>query len=305
MMPTRRTVLREGPRARRSGVGAALPDRSFERREGLPARRRSADARLPRAGREPRAARAAVALHLRRRAAESRPAGARPGSRPGVGLAECAEVARWARAILQDIGLEPFPVTSGSKGIHLYARLDGRQSSDAASAVAKELARAIEADHPDLVVSQMAKAARPGKVFIDWSQNNGSKTTIAPYSLRGRPASLRRRPAHMGRARRPRPAAPAVSEVLERPDDPLAPVDEAHGPLRAYISKRTAGKTPEPVPEAPHGEPDPEGSPASSSMSTTPAACTGISASNATACSSAGPCPRASHRRPRRTASPS
>jgi len=180
---------------------------------------------------------------------------------PGVGLAECAEVARWARAILQDIGLEPFPVTSGSKGIHLYAHLDGRQSSDAASAVAKELARAIEADHPDLVVSQMAKAARPGKVFIDWSQNNGSKTTIAPYSLRGRP--------------RPYVAAPRTwaelddhdlrhllfSEVLKRPADPLAPVDDAHGPLRAYIAKRTAGKTPEPVPDAPHGEPGPEGLP--------------------------------------------
>ncbi|MCD2170181.1 ATP-dependent DNA ligase [Microbacterium sp. JC 701] len=180
---------------------------------------------------------------------------------PGVGLAECAEVARWARAILQDIGLEPFPVTSGSKGIHLYARLDGRQSSDAASAVAKELARAIEADHPDLVVSQMAKAARPGKVFIDWSQNNGSKTTIAPYSLRGRPRPYVAAPRTWDELDDPDLRHLLFSEVLERPDDPLAPVDEAHSPLRAYISKRTAGKTPEPVPEAPHGEPDPEGLP--------------------------------------------
>ncbi|MDF2992696.1 MAG: ATP-dependent ligase [Microbacterium sp.] len=180
---------------------------------------------------------------------------------PGVGLPECAEVARWARAILQDIGLDPLPVTSGSKGIHLYAHLDGRQSSDAASAIAKELARAIEADHPDLVVSQMSKAARPGKVFIDWSQNNGSKTTIAPYSLRGRA--------------QPTVAAPRTweelddsglrhllfSEVLERVGDPLAAVERDSGPLRAYISKRTPGRTPEPVPEAPHGEPAPQGLP--------------------------------------------
>ncbi|MDZ5145457.1 ATP-dependent DNA ligase [Microbacterium testaceum] len=180
---------------------------------------------------------------------------------PGVGLAECAEVARWARAILQDIGLDPLPVTSGSKGIHLYARLDGRQSSDAASAVAKELARAIEADHPDLVVSQMSKSARPGKVFIDWSQNNGSKTTIAPYSLRGRPRPYVAAPRTWAELDDPGLRHLLFSEVLARPDDPLAPVDAVHGPLRAYIAKRTAGKTPEPVPETPHGAPAPEGLP--------------------------------------------
>ncbi|MDT0117766.1 ATP-dependent DNA ligase [Microbacterium sp. PRF11] len=180
---------------------------------------------------------------------------------PGVGLAECAEVARWARAILTDIGLEPLPVTSGSKGIHLYAHLDGSQSSDAVSAVAKELARAIEADHPDLVVSQMAKAARPGKVFIDWSQNNGSKTTIAPYSLRGRAHPTVAAPRTWAELDDPDLRHLLFSEVLERPDDPLAPVERDSGPLRSYISKRTAGKTPEPVPDAPHGDPAPDGLP--------------------------------------------
>lgn len=180
---------------------------------------------------------------------------------PGVGLAECAEVARWARAILQDIGLEPLPVTSGSKGIHLYAHLDGRQSSDAVSAVAKELARAIEADHPDLVVSQMAKAVRDGKVFIDWSQNNGSKTTIAPYSLRGRSQPTVAAPRTWDELDDPALRHLLFSEVLERGGDPLAPLERDGGPLRAYISKRTAGRTPEPVPEAPQGEPAPEGPP--------------------------------------------
>ena len=105
---------------------------------------------------------------------------------PGVTLANCADVARLARDILVDMGLEPLPVTSGSKGIHLYAALDGKQDSDAISAFAHELARALEADHPDLVVSDMKKSLREGRVLVDWSQNNANKTTIAPYSLRGR-----------------------------------------------------------------------------------------------------------------------
>lgn len=105
----------------------------------------------------------------------------------GTGLEECAEVARLARAILQDVGLEPVPVTSGSKGIHLYAGLDGTQSSDQISDFAHELARALEADHPDLAVSDMKKTLRKGKVLVDWSQNSAAKTTIVPYSLRGRP----------------------------------------------------------------------------------------------------------------------
>ncbi|GIT80038.1 ATP-dependent DNA ligase [Leifsonia sp. LS1] len=191
----------------------------------------------------------------------------------GATLADCAEVARLARDILGGMGLDPFPVTSGSKGIHLYAPLDGSQTSDQVSAVAHELARALEADHPDLVVSDMKKALRSGKVLVDWSQNNGAKTTIAPYSLRGR--------------LRPTVAAPRTwrelaskelrhleyQEVLERVSkrgDPLAALTaggtaEAGRPdadrivvsdraprgdrLTAYRSKRDAARTPEPVPE--------------------------------------------------------
>ncbi|MFF1385023.1 ATP-dependent DNA ligase [Arthrobacter sp. NPDC058288] len=104
----------------------------------------------------------------------------------GAGLAECVEVARLARAILKDVGLDPVPVTSGSKGIHLYAGLDGTQTSDQISEFAHELARALESDHPDLAVSDMKKTLRAGKVLVDWSQNNAAKTTIVPYSLRGR-----------------------------------------------------------------------------------------------------------------------
>src|SRR3954447_8394605 len=108
----------------------------------------------------------------------------------GAGLPECVEVAKLARTILQDVGLDPVPVTSGSKGIHLYAALDGTQTSEQISAFARELARALEADHPDLAVSDMKKSLRTGKVLVDWSQNNAAKTTVVPYSLRGRPTPM-------------------------------------------------------------------------------------------------------------------
>ncbi|MFZ7088982.1 ATP-dependent DNA ligase [Curtobacterium sp. RRHDQ10] len=104
----------------------------------------------------------------------------------GVGLPECVEVALAAREVLHGMGLDPYPVTSGSKGIHLYAALDGRSTPQQVSDVAHELAKALEQDMPDLVLSSMSRKAREGKVFVDWSQNNGNKTTIAPYSMRGR-----------------------------------------------------------------------------------------------------------------------
>lgn len=172
-----------------------------------------------------------------------------------VELATCAEVARWARALLVDIGLEPYPVTSGSKGIHLYCGLPEGQTSDAASALAKELARALEADHPDLVVSTMSRALRPGKVFVDWSQNNGKKTTIAPYSLRGRPHPTVAAPRTWDELDDPALAQLDMAAVLARAEaigDPLARLDAgARTPLRAYIDKRSAGRTPEPVPDEP------------------------------------------------------
>ncbi|MCR2818538.1 non-homologous end-joining DNA ligase [Microbacterium sp. zg.Y1090] len=177
---------------------------------------------------------------------------------PGMGLAECAEVARLLRAILTDMGLEPYPVTSGSKGIHLYAALPGTQTSEQITIVARELARAVEADHPDLVVSQMAKAQRTGRVFIDWSQNNGSKTTIAPYSLRGREQPTVAAPRTWAELDDPDLRHLLLGEVLARVEageDPIAPLGFAAGarastagPLATYIAKRTAGATPEPVP---------------------------------------------------------
>lgn len=104
----------------------------------------------------------------------------------GAGMAECVELALIVKEILDGVGLVSVPVTSGSKGLHLYAGLDGHLTSAEASDLARQLAVALEATHPDLVVSDMKKELRTGKVLLDWSQNNGAKTTVAPYSLRGR-----------------------------------------------------------------------------------------------------------------------
>lgn len=105
---------------------------------------------------------------------------------PGAGLGQCVEVALVCRELLSDMGLTTVPVTSGSKGIHLYAGLPDEESSEQVSAVAKELAVAVERELPQLVVSQQQKTLRAGKVLVDWSQNARGKTTVCPYSLRGR-----------------------------------------------------------------------------------------------------------------------
>lgn len=152
---------------------------------------------------------------------------------PGVGLAQCADVARIARGLLTDIGLEPVPVTSGSKGIHLYAALPGQQTSDEISSVVKELARFIETEHPDLATSTMAKAARGGKVFLDWSQNNGKKTTISPYSMRGRAQPWVAAPRTWDELDDPDLAQLDFASVLERAEsglDPIAPLRSEPAP---------------------------------------------------------------------------
>lgn len=198
---------------------------------------------------------------------------------PGAGLPECAEVARLAREILQGMGLEPYPVTSGSKGIHLYAALgkvpDTRLDSDAVSAVAHELARYLEAEHPDLVVSDMSKKLRSGKVLVDWSQNNGSKTTIAPYSLRGLDRPFVAAPRSWAELDDPDLAQLTADEVVARvaaDGDLLAPLLEGHlsaleptperlatfQKLETYRAKRDPARTPEPFGPGSQADPEPE-----------------------------------------------
>ena len=104
---------------------------------------------------------------------------------PPADIVDCCRVALELRPLLAADGLAPLAKTSGGKGLQLYAPISG-VTSDQASDRARSYAERLERAWPDLVVSRMTKALRKSKVLIDWSQNNGSKTTVAPYSLRAR-----------------------------------------------------------------------------------------------------------------------
>ncbi len=106
-----------------------------------------------------------------------------PGAPANV--VDCCRVAEDLRPVLEADGLAPLAKTSGGKGLQLYAAISG-VTSEQASDQAKNYAERLEREHPDRAVSRMTKKLRAGKVLIDWSQNNGSKTTVAPYSLRAR-----------------------------------------------------------------------------------------------------------------------
>jgi bifunctional non-homologous end joining protein LigD len=105
---------------------------------------------------------------------------------PPADIVQCAQVSLWLREIFEHFGLECFPKTSGSKGLQLYVPLHTRTSYDETKPFAHALARLLEQEHRDLVVSDMKKQLRVGKVFVDWSQNDEHKTTVGVYSLRAR-----------------------------------------------------------------------------------------------------------------------
>jgi bifunctional non-homologous end joining protein LigD len=101
-------------------------------------------------------------------------------------IVQCCQVALWLREIFEHFGLQSFPKTSGSKGLQIYVPLNTPTTYDATKMFSHALAQLMEHDHRDLVLSEMSKQARTGKVFVDWSQNDEHKTTVAVYSLRAR-----------------------------------------------------------------------------------------------------------------------
>ena len=104
-----------------------------------------------------------------------------------AGIMQCREVALLLRDALERIGLECFPKTSGSKGLQLYVPLHAASVSyDDTKPLSQALARHLEGEHPELIVSSQKKELRRGKVLIDWSQNDEHKTTVSVYSLRAR-----------------------------------------------------------------------------------------------------------------------
>jgi bifunctional non-homologous end joining protein LigD len=107
-----------------------------------------------------------------------------PGS--PANIVQCCQVAMWLRSIFEHFGLESFPKTSGSKGLQIYVPLNTNTSYDETKPFAHAMARLLENEHRDMVVSDMKKAIRTNKVFVDWSQNDEHKTTVSVYSLRAR-----------------------------------------------------------------------------------------------------------------------
>jgi bifunctional non-homologous end joining protein LigD len=105
---------------------------------------------------------------------------------PGTTIVECCQIALWLRAIFGELGIEGFPKTSGSKGLQVYVPLNSGATYTKTRAFALGLAELLERTHEDLVVSNMKKELRKGKVLVDWSQNNQHKTTVCVYSLRAR-----------------------------------------------------------------------------------------------------------------------
>ena len=149
-----------------------------------------------------------------------------------AGILECCEVACLLRGLLGQLGLECFPKTSGSKGMQVYAPLDGEATYDQTKPLAQALARLLESRHPQLVVSTQKKELRVGKVLVDWSQNDEHKTTVCVYSLRARERPTVSTPLHweeVEQARNPGDVTFEAGDVLERTaehGDLFAPVVE-------------------------------------------------------------------------------
>ncbi|MBN9634061.1 MAG: ATP-dependent DNA ligase, partial [Actinobacteria bacterium] len=174
----------------------------------------------------------------------------------GITMAQLCGVARAVRELVAGMDLEAYPVTSGSKGLHLYVPLASPVSSRGASTVAKRVAQQLESSMGGLVTATMTRSLRAGKVFLDWSQNSSAKTTVAPYSLRGRDEPTVAAPRTWGELDDPELRQLRFDEVLARvarDGDLLAGMDgdaPVADRLTTYRSMRDPGRTPEPVPVA-------------------------------------------------------
>jgi bifunctional non-homologous end joining protein LigD len=146
-------------------------------------------------------------------------------------IVDCCRVAEELRPLLQADGFAPLAKTSGGKGLQLYAPISGVTSAQA-SDQARVFAERLERDQPGRVVSRMTRVLRTGKVLIDWSQNNGSKTTVAPYSLRARQSPTVSTPVsweEVRACRRPEELFFTAEKVLDR----VASLGDLFGPLLA------------------------------------------------------------------------
>ncbi|WP_206784932.1 DNA ligase D [Amycolatopsis sp. MtRt-6] len=153
---------------------------------------------------------------------------------PGTTIVDCCRVAERLHDLLVADGLTPYAKTSGSKGMQLYCGISTDDPA-APSAYAKRIAQRLAAETPESVTATMAKAHRTGRVFIDWSQNSPAKTTVAPYSLRGRDRPTASAPVTWEEVR----ACRHVTHLTFTADDVLDRIDE-YGDLLAGLGKDSA-----------------------------------------------------------------
>ena len=144
---------------------------------------------------------------------------------PPAHILDCAKVALLLRQLLIQHQLQSFPKTSGSKGLQLYVPLNTNTTYDLTKSFAKNLALALEREHSDLVLSNMAKRLRTGKVFVDWSQNDSHKTTVCVYSLRAKERPTVSTPVHWNELEQAL-AADDPAQLSFTSDQVLARVDQ-------------------------------------------------------------------------------
>jgi bifunctional non-homologous end joining protein LigD len=153
---------------------------------------------------------------------------------PPAAILDCCRVGLWLRDALSRLGLESFPKTSGSKGLQVYVPLNTDDVTyDHTKPLSQALARHLESEHPDAVVSSQKKELRKGKVLIDWSQNDEHKTTVCVYSLRARERPTVSTPLEWGEVEAALEADDADALVFES-DQVLERVEE-HGDLFAPV----------------------------------------------------------------------
>lgn len=155
-------------------------------------------------------------------------------------MAECCRVAMVVRDVLDAVGLRSWAKTSGSKGLQIYVPLNSPHTHQHASRFALAVGQMAARELPDLVVVEMTKSLRVGKVFVDWSQNSRHKTTIAPYSMRARPAPTVSTPVSWDEVEAGSEGDPlsfVADEVLARVDD----VGDLFAPVAALVQSLPRG----------------------------------------------------------------
>ncbi|MGI8708681.1 MAG: non-homologous end-joining DNA ligase, partial [Actinomycetota bacterium] len=143
-----------------------------------------------------------------------------------LGVLACADIALRLKKMFASFGLEMLVKTTGSKGLQAYVPLNTKVSYEQTKSFAQDVARRMEKDHPDEIISKPSRTERKGKVFIDWSQNDLHKTTVSVYSLRAK--------------ERPTVSTPVTWEEVRRAvkkDDPSL-LSFAHDEVLRRVSRR-------------------------------------------------------------------